>query len=164
MVGSWLCGLLAITTQGLISRWSHYGLGVAPFGASTVLLFGHRRSPLAQPRNILMGNLRHGSMGDGVGRGTHDCPGQRLRCLHPPAGAVALLGVWPHARPGVIMLPVFVGSLLLTGMAAAFSRLNGDMAAAFSRLNGDADPYPHHWLSSTRAAGRGSALWEENPG
>jgi CBS-domain-containing membrane protein len=36
--GSWLGGLLAITTLALISNWSHYGLVVASFGASTVLL------------------------------------------------------------------------------------------------------------------------------
>ena len=56
VVVSWLGGLLAITALGLISSWSHYPLVVAPFGASTVLLFGHPQSPLAQPRNIVLGN------------------------------------------------------------------------------------------------------------
>jgi CBS-domain-containing membrane protein len=56
VLASWLGSLLAITGLGLISTWSHYPLVVAPFGASTVLLFGHPRSPLAQPRNIVLGN------------------------------------------------------------------------------------------------------------
>ena len=30
---------------------------IAPFGASTVLIFGAEESPLAQPRNLIMGNL-----------------------------------------------------------------------------------------------------------
>ncbi len=43
---SWAGGLAAIGTLGLISAWSHYLLVVAPFGASTVLLFGYPSSPL----------------------------------------------------------------------------------------------------------------------
>jgi CBS-domain-containing membrane protein len=61
--------------------------------------------------------------------------GQALRCLHPPAGAVALLGVLLHARPAFVLMPVLIGSLLLTAMAVLFSRLQGQ-----------AEPYPHHWL------------------
>ncbi len=56
VMASWLGGLLAISALSLISSWSHYALVVAPFGASTVLLFGHPSSPLAQPRNIVLGN------------------------------------------------------------------------------------------------------------
>jgi len=56
VLASWLGALLAITALGLISAWSRYGLVVAPFGASTVLLFGHPESPLAQPRNMVLGN------------------------------------------------------------------------------------------------------------
>jgi CBS-domain-containing membrane protein len=58
-----------------------------------------------------------------------------LRCLHPPAGAVALLGVLLAARPGFVLMPVLIGSLLLTAMAVLFSRLQGR-----------AEPYPEHWL------------------
>jgi CBS-domain-containing membrane protein len=114
MLGSWLGGLLAITALGVISAWSHYGLVVAPFGASTVLLFGHRRSPLAQPRNIVLGNT--------------------LAALVSVV-CVALLGVLLRARAGFVVMPVLIGSLLLTGMATLFSRLKGDP-----------EPYPHHWL------------------
>jgi CBS-domain-containing membrane protein len=148
VIGSWLGGLLAITGLGLISSASHYALVVAPFGASTVLLFGHPRSPLAQPRNIVMGNtLAAGvsvacvaTLGDapwvmGLAVGITIALGQALRCLHPPAGAVALLGVLLHARPAFVLMPVLIGSLLLTAMAVLFSRLQGQ-----------AEPYPHHWL------------------
>lgn len=52
VLAAWLGAVLAITTLGLISAWSHYPLVVAPLGASTVLPFGHPRSPLAQTRKV----------------------------------------------------------------------------------------------------------------
>lgn len=148
VVRSWLGGLLAITTLALISSWSHCGLVAAPFGASTVLLFGHRQSPLAQPRNIVLGNtlgavvsvvcvalLGTAPWVMGLAVGITIALGQLMRCLHPPAGAVALLGVLLRAKPDFVVMPVLLGSLLLTAMAAGFSRLGAD-----------AKPYPHHWL------------------
>lgn len=131
MVGSWLGGLLAITTLGLISSWSHYALVVAPFGASTVLLFGHPKSPLAQPPNIVLGN----TLGAAVSVSCVATLGTAPWVMGLAVGAVALLGVLLKARPVFIVLPVLAGSLLLTGLAATFSRLGGD-----------AEPYPHHWL------------------
>jgi CBS-domain-containing membrane protein len=131
---SWLGSLLAITALGLISSWSHYPLVAAPFGASSVLLFGHPTSPLAQPRNIVLGNtvaaavsvLCVATLGStpwtmGVAVGVTIALGQLLRCLHPPAGAVAQ--------------PMLTGSLLLTAMAVLFSRLRRDAVS-----------YPHHWI------------------
>lgn len=145
---SWLASLLAISALSLISAWSHYGLVVAPFGASSVLLFGHPSSPLAQPRNIVLGNslaalasvvcvalLGSTPWSMGLAVGLAIALGQTLRCLHPPAGAVALLGVLLHARPSFVLMPVLSGSLLLTLLAVLFSRLDGR-----------SDPYPHHWL------------------
>ncbi|MEB3334347.1 MAG: HPP family protein [Cyanobacteriota bacterium] len=145
---SWLGGLLAISALGLIGSWSHYPLVVAPFGASTVLLFGHPNSPLAQPRNIVLGNsvaavvsvvcvafLGHAPWVMGLAVGVTIALGQLLRCLHPPAGAVALLGVLLKAKPVFVLMPVLSGSVLLTLMAVVFSRLRPA-----------AEPYPHHWF------------------
>ncbi|MCP9841149.1 HPP family protein [Synechococcus sp. J7-Johnson] len=148
VVASWLGGLLAITALSLISSWSHYPLVVAPFGASTVLLFGHPSSPLAQPRNIVLGNtvaaavsvvcvasLGRTPWAMGLAVGVTIALGQLLRCLHPPAGAVALLGVLLKVQPGFVVMPMLTGSLLLTLMAVLFSRLRPRD-----------DPYPHHWF------------------
>ena len=145
---SWLGGLLAITTLGLISSWSHYPMVVAPFGASTVLLFGHPNSPLAQPRNIVLGNtvaalvsvmcvawLGSAPWVMGLAVGITIALGQQMRCLHPPAGAVALLGVLLQAKPGFVLTPVLSGSVLLTLIAVLFSKLRPGN-----------EPYPHHWL------------------
>ena len=148
VLAAWLGAVLAITLLGLISLWSHYALVVAPFGASTVLLFGNPQSPLAQPRNIVLGNslaalisvacvhwLGGAPWVMGLAVGITIALGQRLRCLHPPAGAVALLGVLLQAQPPFVLVPVLTGSLLLTAMAVLFSRLHGL-----------AEPYPHHWV------------------
>lgn len=148
ILASWLGGLLAISALALLSRWSGYGLVVAPFGASTVLLFGHPASPLAQPRNLVLGNgvaalaavlcvqvLGSTPLAMGLAVGLAIAAGQRLRCLHPPAGAVALLGVLLQARPSYVLMPVLLGSLLLLLFAVLFHRLMPATGA-----------YPHHWL------------------
>jgi CBS-domain-containing membrane protein len=148
VLASWLGGLLAIAVLGLLSLWSGYGLVVAPFGASSVLLFGHPESPLAQPRNLVLGNtlaaliavlcvalLGHTPWAMGLAVGLAIAVGQQLRCLHPPAGAVALLGVLLDAHPLFVLTPVLTGSLLLVLIAVVFHRLVPATGA-----------YPHHWL------------------
>ena len=57
---TWLGALLALALLGLLSAWSGMVLLAAPLGASSVLLFGYPASPLAQPRNIVLGNLMGG--------------------------------------------------------------------------------------------------------
>ena len=145
---SWLGALLAITLMGLLSAWSGMALLVAPLGASSVLLFGYPASPLAQPRNLVLGNLLGGLVSvlavAALGRGPLVIAlavaltiflGQQLRCLHPPAGGLAFLGVVLGAQARFLLTPVLSGSLLLVLLAVAFSRL----------VKG-AQPYPHHWL------------------
>ncbi|WP_225867142.1 HPP family protein [Cyanobium sp. PCC 7001] len=148
IVSAWLGAALAISALGLIGAWSHYPLVVAPFGASAVLLFGAPASPLAQPRNIVLGNTLGAlvstlcvlALGQqpwvmGVAVGLTIGLGQGLRCLHPPAGAVALLGVLLDARPAYVLSPILSGSVLLVLIAVLFHRLRPA-----------AVPYPHHWL------------------
>jgi len=145
---SWLGALLAIGLMGLLSAWSGMVLLAAPLGASSVLLFGYPASPLAQPRNLVLGNLLGGLVSviavTWLGRGPLVIAlavaltillGQMLRCLHPPAGGLAFLGVALGAKPGFLLTPVLSGSLLLVLLATAFSR----------GVKG-AHRYPHHWL------------------
>jgi CBS-domain-containing membrane protein len=145
---TWLGALLALALLGLLSAWSGMVLLAAPLGASSVLLFGYPASPLAQPRNIVLGNLVGGLVSvtavAWLGRGPLVIAlavgltvllGQQLRCLHPPAGGLAFLGVALGAKPLYVLTPVLSGSLLLVLIAAVFSRwVKGSM------------PYPHHWL------------------
>jgi CBS-domain-containing membrane protein len=52
-----------VALLALLSAWSGHVLIVAPLGASSVLLFGTPRSPLAQPRNVVVGNTLGGFLG-----------------------------------------------------------------------------------------------------
>ncbi len=145
---TWLGALLALAVLGLLSAWSGMVLLAAPLGASSVLLFGYPASPLAQPRNIVLGNLVGALVSVAavawLGRGPLVIAlavaltvllGQQLRCLHPPAGGLAFLGVALGVKPLYVLTPVLSGSLLLVLIAAVFSRsVKGAL------------PYPHHWL------------------
>ena len=57
---SFVGAFIAINILGVLSIYKDQTLLIAPFGASTVLLFGVEESPLAQPRNLIMGNLLGG--------------------------------------------------------------------------------------------------------
>ena len=148
LVGSFIGGLIAISCLGIISNLSTYPLLIAPFGASTVLLFGAPNSPLAQPRNLVFGNLigaisavlcvfilGSSYLSSGIAVGLAIALGQAFRCLHPPAGAVALLGVLLKASPIFIFIPVLSGSLILLGIALGFHRFQKRELS-----------YPLHWL------------------
>ena len=143
-----LGGLCAVALLALLSVWSAQVLIVAPLGATSVLLFGYPRSPLAQPRNVLLGNSLGAGLGVGLvallGQGPLVLAlavaltillGQQLRCLHPPAGGMAFLAVFLGVGWPFLLFPVLSGSLLLVLMAWAFSRwVPGAMR------------YPLHWL------------------
>ena len=148
LIRSFIGGLIAISCLGILSNLSTYPLLIAPFGASTVLLFGAPNSPLAQPRNLILGNLvgaisavlcvfflGSSSLTSGIAVGLTIALGQAFRCLHPPAGAVALLGVLLKASPIFIFIPVLSGSLILLGITLGFNR--------FLKRE---QSYPKHWL------------------
>ena len=145
---SFIGGLIAISCLGILSNLSTYSLLVAPFGASTVLLFGAPNSPLAQPRNLVFGNLigaisavicvfflGSSPLASGIAVGMAIALGQAFRCFHPPAGAVALLGVLLKATPIFILFPILSGSLILLVIAFGFHR--------FQKRE---QSYPLHWL------------------
>ena len=110
---------------------------IAPFDASTVLVFGAEESPLAQPRNLIMGNLLgaisavfsfgffgNNSFSCGIAVAIAIAFGQLFRCLHPPAGAVALLGVISNANLNFILSPVLIGSLIFVMWGIIFNRIS----------------------------------------
>jgi CBS-domain-containing membrane protein len=143
-----LGGLLAVGLLALLSAWSGHVLIVAPLGASSVLLFGYPRSPLAQPRNVVVGNTLGGFLGVALASLFGQGPlvlalavgftillGQQLRCLHPPAGGMAFLAAFFGMGWPFLLFPVLIGSVLWVVLAWGFSRwIPGAM------------PYPLHWL------------------
>lgn len=137
------CGaMLGILVTGLLLRagWPdggplHLVLLMAPLGASAVLLFALPASPLAQPWSILGGNCIAALIGVTCARWIGDVPLAAalavsltiaatfaLRCVHPPAGAVALSAVLGgpavHAAGyGFVLFPVGINSALLLAVA-----------------------------------------------
>lgn len=134
----------------MLAGWiSHFILGevnlwfIAPMGASAVLLFGVPNSPLAQPWSIVGGNALAATVGVSAGLLIPD-PGLacgvaaavaiglmfKLRCLHPPGGAVALTAIL--GGPGIhqmgyhfVLYPVLLNSVLLAALAILFNNLAG---------------------------------------
>ena len=114
---------------------------IAPMGASAVLLFALPASPLAQPWSIIGGNLIAAVVGITCAKliatptlsvalaGSLDIAlMMRLRCLHPPSGAVALTAILGGPKVSELgyqfaLSPVLVNSLLLVMLAIIFNLL-----------------------------------------
>ena len=145
---SFLGAFISINILSIVCIYENQSLLIAPFGASTVLLFGVEESPLAQPRNLIMGNFLGGISAvisfNCFGNNYFSCGlaveiaialGQLFRCLHPPAGAVALLGVISKANLNFVLYPVLLGSVLLVIWVIIFNRI-------FNKKQ----KYPVHWI------------------
>ncbi len=126
---------------------TNYPLIAAPFGATAVLVYAVPESPLAQPRNVICGNLigaivcvtcvaLFGSQPwvMALAVATAIKLMQLTRSLHPPGGAVALVGVMSHADWHFILTPVLLGSLVMIVCTIAYNNL-------ICRK-----PYPKHWF------------------
>lgn len=114
---------------------------IAPMGASAVLLFAVPASPLAQPWPVLVGNvlaavigvscaklLGHGAVAAAVTAALTIAAMYVGRCIHPPAGAIALTAVLGgpaiHAEGYRFVLePVALNSLLLVLTAIVYHRV-----------------------------------------
>lgn len=144
---SWLGSFLGIALLSYLSVHTSYPLIAAPFGATAVLVFAVPDSPLAQPRNVLGGNcigaivciiLVH-SFGTApwvmaLAVATAIKLMQLTKTLHPPGGAVALVGAMSGASWDFLFAPVLTGSIVILLCTVAFNNL------APGRT------YPQHWL------------------
>jgi CBS domain-containing membrane protein len=152
---------------------------VAPVGASAVLVFALPASPLAQLWPVLGGSMLSAMTGLAIG---HFVPYPPLagalavaaaigvmsaaRCLHPPAGACAMIGAmgapliaaagWP-----TFLLALWLDLVALLAFAWAFNNLTGHTwpheAAPIAPLP------PEHWLGRYDSADLDAVLedWEE---
>ena len=112
---------------------------MASLGASALLVFALPQSPMAQPWAVVSGNTVSALVGISVIHFFHEpllamplaaslsILGMfALRCLHPPAAAVALivvLGQITHYR--YAFFPVMIDSILLVVVGAVYSNLTG---------------------------------------
>ena len=133
-------GLLALLSSGDPTLGLYL---VAPFGASSVLLFALPNSPLAQPWSAIVGNTVAALVAVAVCLVVAD-PTLRIalsvglaivatilcRALHPPAGAIAMTAAMnPDAVRDLgfmfALTPVAAGTAVLVLIAIVYGRLTG---------------------------------------
>ncbi|HEY9771120.1 MAG TPA: HPP family protein [Coleofasciculaceae cyanobacterium] len=144
---SYIGSFIGIAVLAYLSVYSSYPLIAAPFGATAVLVFGVPDSPLAQPRNVIGGNvigaltcvfLVHlfgtAPWVMALAVATTIKLMQLTRTVHPPAGAVSLIGVLSNANWNFILTPALAGSIVIVLVTLIFSNLVPGR------------PYPKHWL------------------
>ncbi|MBW4418584.1 MAG: HPP family protein [Myxacorys californica WJT36-NPBG1] len=144
---SWFGSFLAITATSYLALKTNSPLLMAPFGATSVLIFGVPESPLAQPRNVIGGNLLAalvsliilhllGSSPWAMGMAVSSAIGimQLTGTLHPPSGAVALVVMMTRPDWQFLLAPALEGSLILVLCAVVFNNLAEERT------------YPKHWL------------------
>ena len=144
---SWFGSFLAIAITAYLSARTNSPLLMAPFGATSVLIFGVPESPLAQPRNVIGGNIvaalvsltilhLFGSSpwAMGLAVATAIAMMQFTRTVHPPSGAVALVVMMTNAHWQFLLTPTLEGSIILVLCAVVFNNLAEERT------------YPKHWL------------------
>jgi CBS domain-containing membrane protein len=171
---------LSLTGLFVLSPGVDLDLGlylVAPFGASSVLLFALPNSPLAQPWSAIVGNTVAALVAVAVCL-TVEEPALRIplavglavtatilcRALHPPAGAVAMTAAMsPDAVESLgfwfALAPIAAGSAVLVLLAIAYARLTGrrypfrQFDEPNRRGTGDAEPVERLGLTGDELAG-----------
>lgn len=144
---SYIGSFLSIAALAYLSVQTSYPLIAAPFGATAVLVFAVPESPLSQPRNVICGNLIGGLVcillvslfGSepwvmALAVATAIKIMQLTKTLHPPGGAVALVGVMSHASWQFLFTPVLAGSIIMVICTLTFNNM-------VSKRH-----YPLHWL------------------
>jgi CBS-domain-containing membrane protein len=144
---SYISSFIGIAALAYISVNTNYPLIAAPFGAAAVLLFAASDSPLAQPRNCIFGNCLGAIVSlvmvhlfgsepwvMALAVATTIKIMQLTKTLHPPGGAVALVGVMSHAEWSFLFTPVLAGSIVLVICTTIFNNLIPGRS------------YPKHWL------------------
>ncbi|MBW4562384.1 MAG: HPP family protein [Mojavia pulchra JT2-VF2] len=144
---SWLGAFIGIAILAYLTVQTSYPCIAAPFGATAVLVFGVPDSPLAQPRNVIGGNLIAAIVCVTLVQLFGTAPWvmamavattikltQLTRTVHPPSGAVALLGVLNNASWNYVLTPILLGSVVIVFCTVIYS------SATPGRV------YPKHWL------------------
>lgn len=144
---SWFGSFLAIVITAYLTVKMNSPLLMAPFGATSVLIFGAPDSPFAQPRNVIGGNILAalvsltilhvlGSSPVAMGMAVSIVIGimQLTGTVHPPSGAVALVVMMTKPNWQFLLTPTFEGSVILVLCAVVFNNLAEERT------------YPKHWL------------------
>lgn len=140
VVGAFIGLILVLTTAKYLGELSGlYEWLMASLGASALLVFALPGSPMAQPWAVIAGNTVSALIGIATIHWVNEpllaMPLAAslsilgmfiLRCLHPPAAAVALIVVLGHVMHyRYAFFPVMVDSILLVMAGAVYSNLTG---------------------------------------
>lgn len=134
-------GLIAYFQSHWLTKEENIFL-IGSFGASSVLLYGAIQSPLAQPRNLIVGHLISAFIGVTIYKFLPDIiwvtaplavalsivAMQITKSLHPPGGATALIAVIGSEKIKAlgyfyIVSPVLTGTLILFVVALVFNNI-----------------------------------------
>lgn len=126
---------LVIAALAQLSQSTGALLLVAPFGASSVLLFALPQSPLARPRNVIgghiisalaglivLGFLENSVIACALGVGLAIAAMQFTETLHPPAGGTPLVVILTGAGWQFLVAPILAGTLILVCSAWLYHR------------------------------------------
>lgn len=133
---SGLGAFVAVYLLAELSEHLHTALLIAPFGASCVLAFAAPHSPLAQPRNVLVGHtlgviagllvlalIGAHPAGYAVGVALAIAAMQLTDTLHPPAGANPIVVLMTGATWKFLFVPALAGAAIIVAVAWLFHRL-----------------------------------------
>ena len=118
----------------------HLVLVMAPFGATTVLVFGLPNSPLAQPKNVILGHLIMAFIGLlclhtlgvtpsslAMATGLAVAGMMLTDTTHPPAGANPLLIMLTHQHWEFLLTPVLLGAVIIVLTGKLYGQIRSRM-------------------------------------
>jgi CBS-domain-containing membrane protein len=134
-------GIIAFLQSHLLTKEENIFL-IGSFGASSVLIYGAIQSPLAQPRNLIVGHLISAFIGVTIYKLLPDIiwltaplavalsivAMQITKTLHPPGGATALIAVIGSEEIKTlgyfyVLSPVLTGTIILFIVALIFNNI-----------------------------------------
>ncbi len=144
-----IAGVGASIAIGALSFFDHtfydFALLMAPFGATTVLVFGVPDSPLAQPKNVILGHLLTAFVGVffvqfigvsplflAMATGIAVSLMMVTKTTHPPAGANPLLIMLAGQGWDFLVTPVLVGSVIIVLIGKALGLVRERWVLKFS--------------------------------
>ena len=140
IINSLISSLGAIICISLIAYLDKYFDGaiwlIPPFGATMVLVMAVHSSPLAQPKNIILGHILSALsgviilllIGDsflalGIAVGLAVFIMMMTKTIHPPAGANPIIVILTGASIEFVFLPVAIGSIIIVIFAVVYNRI-----------------------------------------
>jgi len=109
---------------------------MAPFGATVVLVFGVPKSPLAQPKNVIVGHLLTAFIGVlfveyigvepwslAVATGLAVTIMLLTNTTHPPAGANPMVIMLAGQSWAFLFNPVLIGACVIVGLGLVLNKL-----------------------------------------